>query len=261
VRAALAAVLLSAGALALGGCGSSPQIRYYQFAFRELEATESSETVTSGDVDSTERDLPILSIENLTPDSAYNDDRIVYRTSPYRLDYYYYHRWSAPPGVLIADFLRQGFQRTGKFHAVLSGPNPESDAILRGRLVALEEVDTESGWKVRVSIELQLRDTSSNEILWSAFLTREQPVEQRNPEGLARTFSAVLEDLVVELTPVMVRHCNQARAMRRKQEQSRQQLMQRMGIPGAGGPPTDAGEPDDAEETSTQEDGDAENGR
>ena len=38
-------------------------------------------------------------LESLETEAGYDDERIVYRTTPYRLDYYQYHRWSAPPGV------------------------------------------------------------------------------------------------------------------------------------------------------------------
>src|SRR5690606_14936877 len=38
-----------------------------------------------------------LSIDLLTADAAYDNDRIAYRKSPYRIDYYQYHRWSALP--------------------------------------------------------------------------------------------------------------------------------------------------------------------
>ena len=91
--------------LALGGCaGKLPETRYYQIA------AEPRTTSLAGDI--------TLVVEPLTTDPAYDDERIVYRTTPYRLDYYQYHRWSAPPGAMIGNFLEQALENSGKFRSV-----------------------------------------------------------------------------------------------------------------------------------------------
>ena len=52
------------------------------------------------------------------PIGAYDDERIVYRITPYRLDYYNYHRWSAPPGTIVGNYLEHALERSGQFRAV-----------------------------------------------------------------------------------------------------------------------------------------------
>ena len=69
----------------LAGCaGKVPETRYYQLA-------SPPRAPNTGD--------QILVVEPLVTDAAYDDDRIVYRISPYRLDYYQYHRWTGAPGA------------------------------------------------------------------------------------------------------------------------------------------------------------------
>src|SRR5262245_24174061 len=88
-----------------------------------------------------------LVVEVLTTDSAYDDERIVYRVTPYRLDYYSYHRWSAAPGLLIANYLERAFEKSGHFGAVTREQNPAAPVTLGGRVIAIEEVDqTETRW-------------------------------------------------------------------------------------------------------------------
>jgi ABC-type uncharacterized transport system auxiliary subunit len=93
----------------------------------------------------------VLVVEQLTTDTAYDDERIVYRTNPYRLDYYTYHRWSAAPGVLIGNYLEQAFEKSGKFSGVVREANESTVVSLGGRVVAIEEIDhSKTRWLGRI---------------------------------------------------------------------------------------------------------------
>ena len=87
MRPWIPAVLVAFAACA----GAMPETRYYQLASPEAKATSGGDSV--------------LVLETLHTDSAYDDDRIVYRTTPFRLDYYQYQRWSSAPGVMIGNYL------------------------------------------------------------------------------------------------------------------------------------------------------------
>lgn len=181
-------------ALALVSCGSAPDIRYYRLAYEEVpiaRASQPSEVV--------------LSIEGLNGDAAYEDPRIVYRTSPYRLDYYYYHRWTSPPGVLVSDYLRAAYERTGYFRAVVVGFSPEAPVTLSGRVAAFEEVDVKRReWIARVKLDLFLRSTQTGDIVWSDTITEEEPVEELNPESLAAAMSRAISRIVSNTAPEFV---------------------------------------------------------
>jgi uncharacterized lipoprotein YmbA len=121
-RASVAAVWI-----ACMGCGGKlPDTRYYQIAPPDTK-------VRGGD--------GMLVLETLTTDAAYDDERIVYRTTPYRIDYYQYHRWSSAPGVMVGNYLEQAFETSGKFRAVMRDTTPDAPVILTGRVIAIEEID------------------------------------------------------------------------------------------------------------------------
>ena len=85
--------------------GKVPDIRYYELDVRAPAGSGARAAATA---------LPVLAVEPFAADTAYDDNRMVYRESSVRLDYYYYHRWSAPPGTLIADEMRTAyFETTG----------------------------------------------------------------------------------------------------------------------------------------------------
>jgi ABC-type uncharacterized transport system auxiliary subunit len=147
---------------------------------------------------------PTLAISPLDTDAAYDTDRVVYRLSPYRLDYYNYHRWAAHPGLMIADFLRKAYARTGLFHAVVSQASTESRAVLGGRVAALDEVDESTErWVGHIELELSLYDASTGTRIWSAVYERRDVMKQRSPEGLARSLSAALASIVAESAPTL----------------------------------------------------------
>lgn len=192
--------------IALAACGGKmPATRFYQLAEPPGKATPGA-------------GIPIV-IEQLTTDTAYDDERIVYRVTPYRLDYYNYHRWSATPGTLIANYLERAFEKSGKFGAVTRDANPDAAVTLGGRVVAIEEVDkSKTQWFGRVVLELSLTDTKTGEVLWSEQFEENEPLAIQTPEGLARALSVALERIANRAVPAVsvlaeqVAHANETPA-------------------------------------------------
>jgi cholesterol transport system auxiliary component len=141
--------------VALAACSSkTPDTRFYQLAAPTQRAP------ATGDL--------TLVVEPLTTDPAYDDERIVYRTNPYRLDYYHYHRWSAAPGMMIGNYLEEALEKSGRFHAVVRELTSDAPVVLGGRVVAIEEVDRDkTQWLGRLVIELTLTDAKTSRLLWS----------------------------------------------------------------------------------------------
>ncbi|MEC9399590.1 MAG: ABC-type transport auxiliary lipoprotein family protein, partial [Myxococcota bacterium] len=198
-RASLARML---GALALGvlvllssACRSSaPTIHYYQMLGQPIE------------ISGAQRSDVVLGIDYLSANAAYEDTRIIYRKSPYRLDYYNFHRWSAPPSVMVTDAMRDAFHESGYFKGVRSGFANGVDLLLKGRLIALEEVDvSEDEWRARIVLDLQVVDTRSGDVIWSRVVKKEQAIEERTPEGVAIAASKGLKAIVAEIVPEIIK--------------------------------------------------------
>ncbi|HEY0989969.1 MAG TPA: ABC-type transport auxiliary lipoprotein family protein [Kofleriaceae bacterium] len=101
---------LSALVLCAACGGKSVQTRYYQLG------------APSGNKPPGDRDF--LVVEPLTTDAGYDDERIVYRTTPFRVDYYQYHRWTSAPGVMVGNYLERALEGSGKFRAVVREATP-----------------------------------------------------------------------------------------------------------------------------------------
>ncbi|HWO21792.1 MAG TPA: ABC-type transport auxiliary lipoprotein family protein [Kofleriaceae bacterium] len=194
-------------ALFAGCAGKVPETRYYQLA---TATATSGARAAGGGVDTS--DAPVLALEPLAAEEAYQDERIVYRASPYRLDYYNYHRWSAPPGMMITGYLEQALERSGKFRAVVR----ESDSapfVLGGRLIAIEEVDeSRARWLGRVAVELTLKDAQSGEVLWVRELAETEPLTELSQEGLARALSKAMARIATRAIPEIATHARREAA-------------------------------------------------
>jgi cholesterol transport system auxiliary component len=178
-------------------CGSVPTTRYY-------------ELVPPTGEPSTDAAL-VIAIEPFEADAAYDDDRIVYRANAYRLDYYHYHRWSSPPGVMVAGFVERALEQSGEFRAVVREGTNRAAAVLGGRVVAIEEIDrTASQWEGRIALELTLTDPTSGEVLWSEQYEEREPLAQQSPEGLARALSDATARITARAAPEIARAARRA---------------------------------------------------
>lgn len=146
----------------------------------------------------------ILVLDALATDAAYDDERIVYRTTPFRLDYYHYHRWSSAPGAMVGNYLEQALGGSGRFRAVIREMSPDAAVVLGGRVVAIEEVDrSKTEWAGRIVLELVLTDARTSEVLWSERVEETEPLRQQTPEGLAAALSAAMARIAARTAPVI----------------------------------------------------------
>ncbi len=182
--------LVAALSLAVAACvGKLPDTHYYQLTAPESKAG-------SGD--------NLLVLDTLTTDAAYDDDRIVYRTTPFRLDYYQYQRWSSTPGLMVGNYLEQALETSGKFRAVMRELTPDAPVVLAGRVVALEEVDrSKTLWVGRIVLELILTDATTGEALWTRHFDETEPLRRQTPEGLAAALSIAMSRIAAQTVPAV----------------------------------------------------------
>ena len=184
--------------LLIAGCGQAiPPTRHYRLQPppRQLAASELPACLVASP--------PSLAIDDLDVDAVYDDRRIAYRESTYRLQHYYYHRWGADPGRLVGDAFRQAYAHTGLFDRVTRRWDSRSDAVLHGR-VALEEVDaTPERWLGRLDLELVLVDAATERLLWTESFTTSHALSERSPNGLAAAISTGVAEIAADSAPAI----------------------------------------------------------
>lgn len=182
VPAAVRRLLPLAVAAVLAGCALNhrvPDVTYYTLA---LPGTPPGRL-----------DGP-LRVGAITSDQPYATERIAYRSSPYRLDYYTYHRWAADPRNLVRTAIRDYFER-----AAAGGGAPFE---LEGNIRRLEEVDDAGGWQGAIAIDVRV--ARGGAIVLERAYSETDPAESRKPEAVAaalsRALQRILDRVAVEIT-------------------------------------------------------------
>jgi ABC-type uncharacterized transport system auxiliary subunit len=174
-RSALAAIVLLAASVALVDCGSARPMRFY--TLQDLPATPQANSAP----------LPLtIVVGRIGAPLIYRDDRIIYGTGPVEMGAYEYHRWAEPPAEMLENMLTDALRTSGAFRAVERvSSGARGDYIVRGHLIALEEVDTPQ-IAARFAIELELYQTKTGAVVWTQSYSHDQPVS-------TKTMSAVVE--------------------------------------------------------------------
>jgi ABC-type uncharacterized transport system auxiliary subunit len=169
-RASIALV----AALTLAGCAfarATPNVRYYTLAITAQPSTTLAAPIRVG---------------ALTSDQPYATERIAFRSSPYQLDYYTYHRWAADPRNLIRTVARDYFERAA------SGSGVPFD--IEGNIRRLEEVDESNGWRGALALDLRL--ARGGKVLLERAYSESEPAESHSPEAVAAALSRALQRIL-----------------------------------------------------------------
>lgn len=178
-----------AALLALSGCGGGkiPSTRYYTLNLaapaRAPERLEFSGIV-----------MPFRAAAIIAR------DHIVYRESPEEVGFYEYHRWAEDPRTQIADSLVKQLLSRGSFSSLtFFDGRTKGDYILRGGIKRLEEVDYDPPVSAAVEISLELVDSKSAKVVWSAAAAKVGPVTSGDVRSVVSGLSQAADRGIDEL--------------------------------------------------------------
>lgn len=187
-RAALGTLAL----LLLTGCFSSlPEKKYFQIP---LDAAPAGVAPFAAS----------LLIDRCEIDSLYDDFRIVYRLSPYEINYYSYKFWAEKPSKLIRDSLIRYVEGGRLFAKIYVEPTKEAvDWTLRPTVRRVEEVDGPDVWRARLDMKLEVVDAKTGALIAARSFDRREPLSRKDvgelPAALSRILGEELGVLFAEL--------------------------------------------------------------
>lgn len=147
--------LLAAGT----ACTTIPETHYYLLRLKDKALPDAS------------RDPGGLRIgvEDFRVDPPYDQDRIVYRigSEGTELGFYAYHRWAVPLSRMLPQAAAGRFAGTPGIRSIEPVvQNRNYAAILEGRILSIEEIDTQQGQQVSIELTLWLRHRDGT-LIWS----------------------------------------------------------------------------------------------
>ncbi|HEX9653588.1 MAG TPA: ABC-type transport auxiliary lipoprotein family protein [bacterium] len=173
--------------LTLSNCGGVPPTYYYKIDYEVTDAQHSGI-------------LPVtIGVGQFSADVLYESDKIVYRDSPYEVQFYHYRRWIAQPKKIVAERIFQQFRAAGLFQRVVRIPSTfKIDYILRGRITSFEEWDEGQSWYGVVTIEFQLHTPDSNEVVWENVISEKTAAAKKEPADVVKAISESLNSVVAK---------------------------------------------------------------
>lgn len=174
--------------LFLQGCLSSPVKRYYQLHM------EVDQSVGSPQIDRS------LMVGPMEVDSAYNDYRMVYRLSPYEMNYYSYEYWIKKPVQMVRDSVVDYLSSGTAFKKVITKyaeGNP--DLVLRAKVNALEEYDRADAWFAHLNMVITIKDFRTDKIVLVYRIDRRKKLTEKKVGKVAIGLSIILEEELAKM--------------------------------------------------------------
>lgn len=188
----LTAIIFSA--FGLTGCISSVGKEYFQLYLPRHTPPAASEEA-SYKIDK------ILLVDSVEVDEVYDDYRIVYRTSPYHLNYYSYKYWIKKPGLMVRDSIVDYFSKNNVFKKVITGfAEGEPDLIMKTVVHVLEEYDRPETWFAHLKMDIKMEDFKTGEPVLFHTFDREWRLIQKKvaqfPIGISRLLQEELDKAI-----------------------------------------------------------------
>ena len=167
----------------LAACWSSPEKQYFQFHLTPAQEN------TGRSFDS------ILLVDPVRVDNLYDDYQIIFRISPFEMNYYAYMFWAEKPAVLVRDSVIHYLQRGNAFRAVIMEYSKgDPDLVLRIHLHGLEEIDHPDRWFANLSMEMEITDFQSGKTLVTHRFERTEPLPAKDVSELPKVLSLILRE-------------------------------------------------------------------
>jgi ABC-type uncharacterized transport system auxiliary subunit len=162
-------------ALALCGCGTGPESKFYQ-----LSAPAQANSAAAGDP------LPVTVLVGMLRSShLYRDDRLVYATGNEEMGTYQAHRWAEPPAEMMRELLWRSLRASRRFSTVsLMSSSARGDFLLQGNLYDFKEISG-STLAARLNMELELREIKTGAIVWTHDYSHDEPVNGKGVPAVA----------------------------------------------------------------------------
>lgn len=177
----------------LSNCGSVPPTYYYRIDYKLENSASQDHPVPSS-----------LGIVQFSADALYETDKIVYRHSPYEVQFYHYRRWVAPPKKIVTEHVLEQLKSSEVFADVVRIPSAvQVDYILGGDIQAFEEWDEKDAWYGIVTIEFNLMDAQTKAIVWQQVLSEKTKANEKQPVAVVQAISESLKKVVQEAIPAI----------------------------------------------------------
>ncbi len=170
------------------GCMSSPMKKYYQINLEDISMQKSQ----SFDLKSIDK---ILLVDKIDMEEIYNDYRLIYRKSPFQLNYYSYKFWIKKPDRVIKDAIVLYLSNKKIFNKVIiEFLEGEPDLIMKVRTNIIEEYDIGENWFAHLSMKFEITDFKSGKLILAHEFDRKKRLIIKKVDNIPICLSKILKE-------------------------------------------------------------------
>jgi uncharacterized lipoprotein YmbA len=159
-------------------CGRVPQTRYFLVDVPAPARTTAGKQVT-------------LWIKSVSADAVHGQDRLLYLTSDYEVNYDPYRRWALMPADMIKQKVVDYCRQSALFNQVTEEV-PEPGTLAWSATISIfqfEEVVKNDGRVGRVALRWQVKEGHSAKVLWEGDVQAESAIQGRDAEAIIQAIS------------------------------------------------------------------------
>ncbi len=149
----------------------------------------------------------ILWVPALTVAAVYDRESIVYRQDDYSTAADFYDRWSANPGVMLADLLARDLDASGLYRAVERSPSMvPNDYQLIGEIEDIEERVTGDACSAHLQLRtlvLRIRSAKGAPVVMRETYNADEPCACNDTLALAAAMSKAMQSISATLQPAV----------------------------------------------------------
>lgn len=160
---------------------SSPAKQYYQIYYKPAKTIGKKISGT-------------VRVKPFDVDKIYRRHNIVYRKSMYEMYYYNTQFWASKPSDMITDVFAKHLSETELFSDVILELERRPDYVLTGRVLALDEIQSEEKSFARVSIVFELKDYKTDRSIVTHSFEKRKEVKNKETVYVVRAMGEMIEE-------------------------------------------------------------------
>lgn len=135
-----------------------------------------------------------LRVRDFGIEDAYSRPQIVYRQSPFQLQYYFYRVWAVRPSRMITDLIVKHLTTVDLVSRVVrrydEGVRPDYE--LTGMIEAIEEYNSDDIWFAHMAIRFKMTRLLDGVVLYNRQFAQRKRVFEKQPEFVVRELSLIM---------------------------------------------------------------------
>lgn len=136
-----------------------------------------------------------LRVKKFDIEKVYGKSNIVYRESPFKLEYYGFRHWAVRPADMLTDLILAHATDIKIVEAVVRRLDEAGspDYELTGLIDAIEEFDSDERWFAHLSIRYQLKRLSDEKIIYTRVFDNRREVNSHTPTDVVKKLSEIMD--------------------------------------------------------------------